>query len=721
MLLQRFKLTAEKFRELFSRHRKSPNGTWKDYYFEIRAYFEGWINELKIDSFDGLKNLMIADQMKKRCSPECKEHYLDIWEELISPEMLADKLEAFDNLRRSLPSGPRRYVKASEIVNDGRQVSFRKPERPPKREYSHQVPNERSPLRCYGCGKQGVIKSRCPTCNLNASQRTDVATNHINAYTAQTRSPQLTLKGRVCADTRSSHSIAGERMFQIFKDKGLLFQETTLAMSLADGQQTTSEPSQPNSAGLVLDVKNTCWYFWNNPTHKYPFGEELDTPSIVEKMSSNTCQLREEEGGEATNILEHHINTGNSPPISVTPYRMSPVKNCPDCIKHKASNQKPSGLLQTPVPAQRFETLAIDLFGPLLESKDGKRWILIIEDCTTKWVELFSLPNATAKECAITLIEEVLLRYGIPRRLISDNRTQFVSAVMQQICYLLNIHQSLIPVYHPQANPVERKNRDLKPRLAILVQDKHDCWSEKLPFIRFALNTAKCETTGIREVVEEQQDSRKFYADKKKKTAPTYQPEEHVFVASHPLSNAAQGRSAKLMPRRDGPYVILTQISLSLSPSSYEIASLDNPGEPLGVYQTSALTPCNNDKVKPLIPLRKRGRPPKVPQTPGSSSGRRQNQRGRINVATLIVQNLTADMLILNGWIQESHTERHGGCLNYILPLTLERTGMSLGQPCKICDGALPGFHTTPLGESLGPALSYFKTKPLKKKPRYSD
>ncbi|GFW51334.1 uncharacterized protein TNCV_3254631 [Trichonephila clavipes] len=41
MLLQQFKLTTEKFRELFSRHRKSPNGTWKDYYFEIRAYFEG--------------------------------------------------------------------------------------------------------------------------------------------------------------------------------------------------------------------------------------------------------------------------------------------------------------------------------------------------------------------------------------------------------------------------------------------------------------------------------------------------------------------------------------------------------------------------------------------------------------------------------------------------------------------------------------------------------
>ncbi|GFX98466.1 uncharacterized protein TNCV_4002351 [Trichonephila clavipes] len=306
--------------------------------------------------------------------------------------MLADKLEAFDNIRRSLPSGPRRYVKASEIVNDGRQVSFRKPERPPKREYSHQVPNERSPLRCYGCGKQGVIKSRCPICNLNASQRTDVATNHINAYTAQTRSPRLTLiditfcgiKGRVCADTGSSHSIAGERMFQIFKDKGLLFRETTLAMSLADGQQTTGEALTTQFCWFGSRCEEYLLVLLRQFYHKYPFGEELDTPSIVEKMSSNTCQLREGEGGEATNILEHYINTGNSPPISVPPYRIYPVKNCPDCIKNKASNQKPSGLLQTPVPAQRFETLAIDLFGPLPESKDGKRWILIIEDCTTK-------------------------------------------------------------------------------------------------------------------------------------------------------------------------------------------------------------------------------------------------------------------------------------------------------------------------------------------------
>ncbi|GFS93968.1 uncharacterized protein NPIL_178601 [Nephila pilipes] len=129
-------------------------------------------------------------------------------------------------------------------------VSSRKPELLHKKENSHEVPIERSPLKCYGCGKQGVIKSRCPSCNPNSSLRTDVTTNHINAYTSQTRSPPLTLiditfcgeKGRVFADTGYSHSIAGEKMYQVFKDKGLIFQETTLAMSFNRPQVRPSQP-----------------------------------------------------------------------------------------------------------------------------------------------------------------------------------------------------------------------------------------------------------------------------------------------------------------------------------------------------------------------------------------------------------------------------------------------------------------------------------------------
>ncbi|GFW20700.1 transposon Ty3-G Gag-Pol polyprotein [Trichonephila clavipes] len=132
-----------------------------------------------------------------------------------------------------------------------------------------------------------------------------------------------------------------------------------------------------------------------------------------------------------------------------------------------------TGMKRTPVYSQRFEGIAIDLFGPLPQTD-----------------------SASARQCATTLTEEVFMRHGIPRRIISDNGTQFVSAVLQQICFTLNISQNLIPVYSPQSNPLERKNRDLKTRLAILVGEDHSNWHSKLPFIRFAMNTTVCDTTG---------------------------------------------------------------------------------------------------------------------------------------------------------------------------------------------------------------------------------
>ncbi|KAJ8980343.1 hypothetical protein NQ317_019230 [Molorchus minor] len=91
------------------------------------------------------------------------------------------------------------------------------------------------------------------------------------------------------------------------------------------------------------------------------------------------------------------------------------VKECPDCQRYKATNQKPAGLLQTPAYAQRFETISVDLFGPLPKDEEGNTWIFIVEDVSTKWVELFALQRATAEECARTLMNEIFLRFGLPR------------------------------------------------------------------------------------------------------------------------------------------------------------------------------------------------------------------------------------------------------------------------------------------------------------------
>lgn len=173
------------------------------------------------------------------------------------------------------------------------------------------------------------------------------------------------------------------------------------------------------------------------------------------------------------------------------------VKSCPDCQRYKTSNLKPAGLLKTPVMSQRGEVLSIDLFGPLIESTEGFKHILVVEDVATKWTELYPLKVASAESCAKVLINEWFMRFGLPRRIISDNGVQFVSQVMQQVADYFNIHQNLIPKYHPEANPVERRNREIKTRLAIFVKDNHGSWPDYLPSIRFSLNSTRSESTGF--------------------------------------------------------------------------------------------------------------------------------------------------------------------------------------------------------------------------------
>ncbi|KAG8232681.1 hypothetical protein J437_LFUL009928 [Ladona fulva] len=317
------------------------------------------------------------------------------------------------------------------------------------------------------------------------------------------------------------------------------------------------------------------------------------------------------------------------------------VKGCLECQRYKPDNLKPAGLLQTPVQNQRFEKLPLG--------------ILVVEDTATRWV--FPLKEATAAACFKCLVDEVILRYGTPRRVISDNGPQFVSEVMQKVAHCLGFKQSLIPVYHPEANPTERKNRDLKTQLGIHVATCHSQWREHLPSIQFAMNSTSNQYTGhtaaylsfsrelrspgdvqhdmraiidgspfvpqitpylrtfalaLKEAKEKQQteqDQQKKAGDQKRRVNPDFQIGDKVLVNLHPINRAQQGFSSKLAPRRDGPYVVVAK----KSPSSFQIARVDNPGTPVGVYHASALhpfTPTYEEGTPlPVHPLRKRGRP----------------------------------------------------------------------------------------------------------------
>ncbi len=64
-------------------------------------------------------------------------------------------------------------------------------------------------------------------------------------------------------------------------------------------------------------------------------------------------------------------------------------------------------------------------------------------------------------------------------------------------CKDWGVGQKLTTSYHPQTNLTERVNKTLKTMIASFVGDNYSNWDQWLPELRFAINSAHHESTGV--------------------------------------------------------------------------------------------------------------------------------------------------------------------------------------------------------------------------------
>ncbi|KAL0150146.1 hypothetical protein M9458_054573 [Cirrhinus mrigala] len=101
------------------------------------------------------------------------------------------------------------------------------------------------------------------------------------------------------------------------------------------------------------------------------------------------------------------------------------------------------------------------------------------------------------KSIATILRKEILTHWGVPDFILSDRGTQFVSSVFREVCEKWKVIPKLTTAYHAQTNMMERVNRTLKNMLASYVNDNHKKWDQFLLEMRFTINSAIQETTGV--------------------------------------------------------------------------------------------------------------------------------------------------------------------------------------------------------------------------------
>ncbi|KAL1262312.1 hypothetical protein QQF64_007577 [Cirrhinus molitorella] len=274
--------------------------------------------------------------------------------------------------------------------------------------------------------------------------------------------------------------------------------------------------------------------------------------------------------------------------------------------------------------------VGVDIMGPLLWSTQQNEYLLVFVDYYSRWVEFFPMRHATAQNIATILRKEILTRWGVPDFILSDRGTQFVSSVFKEVCEKWRVTPKLTTAYHPQTNMTERINRTLKNMIASYVDDNHNKWDQFLPEIRFAINSAIQETTGVTPAelhlgrklegpmdkvlhgsnltpdtttydvishIQQLQSQVKESSRKaqhrqlrnynKKRRDSTFKIKDRVWLRNFPQSSAQNKFSAKLAPKWKGPYRVLK----SLGPVNYRIA-LESTGEDVRTAHVCNLKMC---------------------------------------------------------------------------------------------------------------------------------
>lgn len=173
------------------------------------------------------------------------------------------------------------------------------------------------------------------------------------------------------------------------------------------------------------------------------------------------------------------------------------VRHCQACQIYKVRNNSQVAPMKQILPTYFGEIWAANI-AILPTSTSGKKYILVLMEYLSKWAVTAALSSFESESVIQVLLYEVVLKIGLPHRLITNNGRNFISEAMNAVCTRLGINRSLTSVEHPQSDGlVERMNRTLKTGLSIAVGEDPGSWDTALPFVTFAYNTSKHASTGF--------------------------------------------------------------------------------------------------------------------------------------------------------------------------------------------------------------------------------
>ena len=171
---------------------------------------------------------------------------------------------------------------------------------------------------------------------------------------------------------------------------------------------------------------------------------------------------------------------------------------CAICCTRKSAAPKRKAGLQTIQAGYPLQIVCVDIMGPLPETDQGSKYVLVAVDYFTRWVEAYGIPNQEAMTVARKLVDEMFCRFSPPEQLHSDQGRQFESTLVKEICNILGVKKTHTTPYHPQGNGmVERFNRTLLDMLSTTVGKHPSNWEQNIRRVCLAYNSSVHASTGF--------------------------------------------------------------------------------------------------------------------------------------------------------------------------------------------------------------------------------
>ena len=85
-------------------------------------------------------------------------------------------------------------------------------------------------------------------------------------------------------------------------------------------------------------------------------------------------------------------------------------------------------------------------------STRGHQFILVMTNYFSEWAETVPLKEVKISDIIQFIKHHVVYRFGVPRRIVHDNRSQFVSHSFQRFCTKFRIQSISSRAYYPSAN-----------------------------------------------------------------------------------------------------------------------------------------------------------------------------------------------------------------------------------------------------------------------------